>query len=51
VSYSDNSNGDTPEPKIEEAVGMMAASSASAPSVPVGQNTYTSEVSVTYAIH
>jgi uncharacterized protein len=50
-SYSDNSNGDdTIRPEAFNAAGAMAAV-APMPSVPVGQNTYTEDVSITYEIH
>jgi uncharacterized protein YggE len=50
VSYSDNNSGITPQP-MYKAEAMTASSGAVAPSVPVGQNTYTKDVSVTYEIH
>jgi uncharacterized protein YggE len=50
VSYSDNSsNGGVVQPMMATASAVSVGSSA--PSVPVGQNTYTKDVSVTYEIH
>jgi uncharacterized protein YggE len=53
MSYSDNSNGGSgPEPMMAKATSaMMGASDAGVPSVPVGNNTYTEDISITYEIH
>jgi uncharacterized protein YggE len=50
VSYTDDSGNGNPEPMMAKASGIMTTSDATAPSVPVGNNTYTKDVSVTYEI-
>ena len=50
VTFSDNNNGGGPVPMMAKAEGV-ATSDAVAPVVPVGQNTYTENVSVTYEIY
>ena len=50
VSYSDSDTGSGPQP-MYKATAVMSADSVAAPTVPVGQNTYTKDVSVTYEIH
>jgi uncharacterized protein YggE len=49
VSYTDSDTGPNPQPMYKS--GVMSADSAAAPTVPVGQNVYTKDVSVTYEIH
>ena len=46
-----NENGATPYPVFGMARNSMAASATPAPEVPVGENTYTANVSITYAIY
>jgi uncharacterized protein YggE len=48
-SYEDNSDDTGTQPMMANAAAM--APDASAPSVPVGQNTYTKDISITYEIH
>lgn len=48
VSFSDNAGGGYPMYKAATSMGVTAE--AVAPSVPVGQNTYTDNVSITYEI-
>jgi uncharacterized protein YggE len=48
VSFSDSTGGNTIQPMFKGAA--MATDSAPAPVVPVGQNTYTDTVSITYEI-
>ena len=51
VSYSDDSNdGSSPTPQFANTTAMAAVDS-SVPSVPVGNNTYTKDISITYEIH
>ena len=51
VSYTDDSNGGGPEPMMAAASGGIAASDASAPPIPTGNNMYTKDISITYEIH
>jgi uncharacterized protein YggE len=50
TSFSDNNGSGVVQPMFK-AAGVMTDSAAAAPSVPVGQNTYTEDVSITYQIH
>ncbi len=51
VGYTDDASGNSVvQPMMAGAAGVMAAGS-SVPNVPVGQNTYTKNISVTYQIH
>jgi uncharacterized protein YggE len=51
TNYSDTSGGNNPMPVMEAATAGAMAANASTPTVPVGQNTYTEDVSITYEIH
>jgi uncharacterized protein YggE len=50
VSFSDNSGGIAPQPMFAGSSAMTATAAVN-PSVPVGNNEYTDDVSITYAIH
>ena len=49
VSYSDSDAGSNPQPMYKAET--MSADAVAAPTVPVGQNTYTKDVSITYEVH
>ena len=50
VSFSDSSGGNGPQ-SMFATNGAVSATAAVAPTVPVGNNEYTDNVSITYAIH
>jgi uncharacterized protein YggE len=50
VSFSDNAGGGVVQPMFK-AEGMAVSATAPAATVPVGDNEYTDDVSITYAIH
>ncbi len=51
TDFQDNSNGTNPPTPVFSASSAVAPEAASAPSVPVGNNTYTDNVSITYEIN
>jgi uncharacterized protein YggE len=50
--FEDNTGGNTTSPApVERAMGAMDATAVPNPSVPVGSNTFTDDVSITYYVH